>query len=30
MNEIDPTLADTTITTDPNEILKRKERRGLA
>ena len=28
--EIDPTLADTTITTDPNEILKRKERRGLA
>ena len=28
--DIDPTLADTTITTDPNEILKRKERRGLA
>ena len=27
--EIDPTLADTSITTDPNEILKRKERRGL-
>lgn len=28
--EIDPTLADTSITTDPNEILKRKERKGLA
>ena len=27
--ELDPTLADTSITTDPNEILKRKERRGL-
>lgn len=27
--DIDPTLADTSITTDPNEILKRKERRGL-
>ncbi len=26
----DVTLADTTITTDPNEILKRKERKGLA
>ncbi len=28
--DIDPTLADTSITTDPDEILKRKERRGLA
>lgn len=28
--EIDPTLADTSITTDPDEILRRKERRGLA
>lgn len=28
--ELDPTLADTSITTDPNEILKRKERKGLA
>ncbi len=27
---IDPTLADTSITTDPDEILRRKERRGLA
>lgn len=27
--ELDPTLADTSITTDPNEILKRKERKGL-
>lgn len=27
--EKDPTLADTTITTDPNEILKRKERKGI-
>lgn len=28
--ELDPTLADTSITTDPDEILRRKERRGLA
>ena len=28
--DIDPTLADTSITTDPDEILRRKERRGLA
>lgn len=27
--ELDPTLADTSITTDPTEILKRKERKGL-
>lgn len=27
--EEDPTLADTAITTDPNEILKRKERKGI-
>ena len=30
-NEVeDLTLADPTITTDPNEIIKRKERRGLS
>lgn len=28
--ELDPTLADTSITIDPDEILRRKERRGLA
>ncbi len=28
--ELDPTLADSSITTDPDEILRRKERRGLA
>lgn len=27
--DIDPTLADTSITSDPTEILKRKERKGL-
>jgi len=29
-SDIDPTLADESITSDPNEILKRKERKGLA
>lgn len=28
-SELDPTLADTSITSDPTEILKRKERKGL-